>query len=56
MGEFLTNFAGFLMQIRKVEVLFVMMAFLQGHVGMFLQTFCLLAIEEGLTTCLQEAW
>ncbi|KAI9002603.1 nitroreductase [Hyaloraphidium curvatum] len=27
-----------------------------GHVGMFLQTFCLAAAEMGLATCLQEAW
>ena len=27
-----------------------------GHVGMFLQTFCLLCTEAGLATCLQEAW
>jgi nitroreductase len=27
-----------------------------GHVGMFLQTLCLLAAEHGLATCLQEAW
>jgi len=27
-----------------------------GHVGMFLQTICLLAPEFGLETCLQEAW
>ena len=27
-----------------------------GHVGSFLQTFCLLACERDLATCLQEAW
>ena len=27
-----------------------------GHVGSFLQTFCLLACERNLATCLQEAW
>ncbi|GBG26073.1 Nitroreductase family protein [Hondaea fermentalgiana] len=27
-----------------------------GHVGMFLQTLCLLACDFGLETCLQEAW
>mmetsp|Transcript_3692 Transcript_3692/g.10714 ORF Transcript_3692/g.10714 Transcript_3692/m.10714 type:complete len:242 (+) Transcript_3692:104-829(+) len=27
-----------------------------GHVGMFLQSLCLLAEERGLATCLQEAW
>lgn len=27
-----------------------------GHVGMFMQTLCLLASERGLSTCLQEAW
>jgi len=27
-----------------------------GHVGMFLQTLCLLATEHGLASCLQEAW
>jgi nitroreductase len=27
-----------------------------GHVGMFLQTLCLLAVERGLATCCQEAW
>ena len=27
-----------------------------GHVGSFLQTFCLLACERGIATCLQEAW
>jgi len=27
-----------------------------GHVGMFIQTICLLARERGLATCLQEAW
>ena len=27
-----------------------------GHVGMFLQSLCLLAVEAGLATCLQEAW
>ena len=27
-----------------------------AHLGMFLQTFVLLAEEEGLATCLQEAW
>ena len=27
-----------------------------GHVGHFIQNVCLLAIENGLATCLQEAW
>ena len=27
-----------------------------GHVGCFVQNICLLAIERGLGTCLQEAW
>eukprot|EP00429_Kryptoperidinium_foliaceum_P101679 CAMPEP_0176242852 /NCGR_PEP_ID=MMETSP0121_2-20121125/30619_1 /TAXON_ID=160619 /ORGANISM="Kryptoperidinium foliaceum, Strain CCMP 1326" /LENGTH=252 /DNA_ID=CAMNT_0017582421 /DNA_START=107 /DNA_END=865 /DNA_ORIENTATION=+ len=27
-----------------------------GHVGMLLQTICLLAQERGLATCMQEAW
>ncbi|CAK9054402.1 Chloronitrobenzene nitroreductase (Nitrobenzene nitroreductase) [Durusdinium trenchii] len=27
-----------------------------GHVGMFLQTLCLVATEMGMATCLQEAW
>ena len=27
-----------------------------GHVGMFIQSLCLLAEEAGLATCLQEAW
>jgi len=27
-----------------------------GHVGMLLQSLCLLAEERGLATCLQEAW
>ena len=27
-----------------------------GHVGHFIQNICLLAIENGLATCLQEAW
>lgn len=27
-----------------------------GHVGMFLQTFCLIAEEQGLATCMQEAF
>lgn len=27
-----------------------------GHVGCFLQTLALLAVERGLSTCLQEAW
>lgn len=27
-----------------------------GHVGMFAQSLCLLAVEAGLGTCMQEAW
>ena len=27
-----------------------------AHFGMFAQSFCLLALEEGLASCMQEAW
>jgi nitroreductase len=27
-----------------------------GHVGMYLQNLCLVAIDSGLGTCLQESW